>query len=443
MNDRIGEVIGLKLGDALTRPFPDLIRREVLATPLQQKARAVIGMRRAGKTSFLYQCLADRLAAGVERERLIYFNFEDERLAGMEASDLGLLTEEYYRKFPAFRGNCLVTWCLDEIQVISGWEAWVRRLLDSESVEIFLSGSSARMLSREVATSMRGRALESIITPYSFREFVRARGREVPEESVLLSSAERSSLRSCFDDYLHTGGFPEACKLTSPRDRVNLLQGYVDSVLFRDIAERHQITNLPVLRAFVRQLLRSAGCLFSVSKIYQDFKSRGMSVSKESLLEYLSHLEDAFLVFALPVATESERRRQVNPRKLYLADHSLAAAFAPATKLDRGHLLENIVACELARHYRDLCYVRTKTGLEVDFLATDDDGQQLLIQVATSVRDPNTLERETRALLAAAKAYPDAQSLLLAEDDATEITTPQPIKYISIWRWLLIRRSEA
>ena len=161
MQDQLQEVIRQKLGDAVTAPFPLLTRRDAVAPRLEGKARAVIGMRRAGKTTFLYQYLADRHAEGIARDRLVYFNFEDERLGALEADQLGAILEEYYRHFPRYRGAVRVTWCLDEIQVIPGWERFVRRMIDSENVDVLLSGSSARMLSREVATAMRGRALET------------------------------------------------------------------------------------------------------------------------------------------------------------------------------------------------------------------------------------------------------------------------------------------
>ena len=149
--------------------FPQLTRREADDSLIPGKARAVIGMRRAGKTSFLYQCLADRLASGTAREKLVYFNFEDERLSGIDVTDLGAVLDAYYRMHPSFRQQETITWCFDEIQVVAGWESFIRRVLDSEKVEVFLSGSSARMLSREVATSMRGRALETVMSPFSFR----------------------------------------------------------------------------------------------------------------------------------------------------------------------------------------------------------------------------------------------------------------------------------
>lgn len=438
MEDHLRETIRQKLGDAVSTAFPVLTRRDALSPPLEGKARAVIGMRRAGKTSFLYQCLADRLAEGIQRERLVYFNFEDERLGALAAEDLSVVLEEYYRAFPSFRRAERVTWCLDEIQVVPGWERFVRRVLDEEKVELFLSGSSARMLSREVATSMRGRALETVITPYNLREFARNQGAEWKLDRRLVGAAETSAWLARFDDYVMIGGFPEASRMTSERERVTLLQGYVDSVLFRDIVERHGIGNVAALRAFVRQLLRQAATLFSVSKVYADFRSRGIGVSKETLLTLLAHLEDAFLVFTLPVASRSERRRQVNPRKLYLVDHGLAQAFSPASGLDRGRLVENLVACELARQSRDLAYVKTTDGHEVDFLATAYDGSQRLIQVASDISQPMAFTRELRALAGAAAEFPQAERILLAETDPPRnASMPEGVRLVPVWRWLL------
>jgi uncharacterized protein len=441
MNDHVRDAIREKLGDAVSRPFPDFIPREADTSSLPGKARAVIGMRRAGKTTFLQQCLALRHQEGIPRERLVYFNFEDERLDGLQAADLGMLLDEFYRSFPSLRQKERVTWCLDEIQIFPGWEKFVRRMMDSENVEIFLSGSSARMLSREVATTMRGRALETVITPFSFREFARARGLTVPDAERLLGSAQQSDWLACFDQYLECGGFPEASQDHMKPHRVALLQGYVDTVIFRDVAERHGIANLPALRAFVRQLLRQPAGLLSVTKTHADFRSRGISISKETLLALLGHLEDAFLVFTVPIASRSERRQQVNPRKLYIADHSLSAAFNPAIGQDRGHHLENLVACELARLGMSLAYVKTPQGHEVDFLATAPDGTTQLIQVAADLANTATFEREIRALLDAAEEFPQAQKILISEGPPPRrADIPDEVKLLPAWRWLLHHR---
>ncbi len=410
-------------------------------------------MRRAGKTCYLFQCLRDAQTAGVPKERLVYFNLEDERLATLSADDLGVIIESYYQRFPELRRQHEVHFCFDEIQLVPGWERFIRRLLDSEKVRIYLSGSSAKMLSREVATSMRGRAMETTITPFSFREFLAARAIPPPPLKLTPGARARSLFQKNLNDYIATGGFPEAVAAasagtnadslrTQDRDRVRLLQGYVDAVLFRDVAERHAVGNLVALRAFVRQLLRSPAGLLSISKISNDFTSRGVPASKETLFTFLDYLQDAFLVFTFPVHARSERRRQVNPRKLYLADHALAAAFAPAADLDRGHLLENIVACELQRHSRDLAYVRTRGGNEVDFLATGFDGVERLVQVAANVSDPATLARELEALEDARTEHPHAERWLLCESlPPSDASLPPDVHVAPLWHWLGLPRT--
>jgi predicted AAA+ superfamily ATPase len=251
---------------------------------------------------------------------------------------------------------------------------------------------------------------------------------------------EQSLLRARFDEYLRVGGFPEAGQLEKDRDRVSLLQSYVDSVLFRDVAERYGVSNLVALRALARQLLCNPACSLSISKLYADFHSRAVAVSKESLLALMDHLIDAFLVFTLPIATRSERRRQVNPRKLYLADHSLATAFSPAAGLNRGHLLENVVACELMRRSRDLAYVRTAAGHEVDFLSTDFAGNELLIQVVSEVVSPQTVQREIRALIEAKEEFPAAEMVLLVETVSPNAPPlPKGVRVYPVWQWLLTR----
>ncbi|MGD0885429.1 MAG: AAA family ATPase [Thermodesulfovibrionales bacterium] len=193
------DLIRQKIIDSLAAPVPSFTRRDVRLPRVKGKAVAVIGMRRTGKTTFLWQILADRLAQGTGRDGLLYFSFEDERLADMTAADLHLVIEEYYRLYPEWRDQRKTVFFLDEIQVVHGWETFARRLLDTERAELFLSGSSARLLSREVATSMRGRAMEALVHPFSFREYLRHFGRE-PERSLeRLTKAARSRIDGTAD----------------------------------------------------------------------------------------------------------------------------------------------------------------------------------------------------------------------------------------------------
>ena len=436
MENQFREVMRQKIVDAQAMPLPRLTRRDVWVPDIPGKACAVIGMRRAGKTSLLWQILGDRNARGCAREGLMYFSFEDERLAGMQPQDLSLLVEEYYRLYPSWRDQQRATFFLDEIQVVPGWELFARRLLDSEKIDLFLSGSSARLLSREVATSMRGRAMEAVVFPFSFREYLRHAGREPKKAGEHLTKAERSQLDKDLLEYLAQGGFPEAQGLDI-RHRVELLSGYVDVVLLRDVVERHAVSQPVVLRWMVRQLLGNAAGSFSVNKFHADLKSQGVAVGKETLHSYLAHLEDAFLLRSVSIATDSERRRQVNPRKVYPIDTGLIPVFDRSGRANLGHALETAVLLELQRRGAELAYVRTAGGFEVDFLTRYPDGHEALIQVCASLDDPSTLAREIRTLQEAAGEHPHAERLLITIDKPASLAVPSGLRVIAAHEWFL------
>jgi len=433
-------VLGEKLGESLTETIPSSTPRVVYGTvSLPGKATAVIGMRRAGKTTFLHQLRRERLERGVGRERLPYLNFEDERLVGLRADQLHLVLEEYYRLHPALRGREQVTWCFDEIQVVPGWERFVRRILDSESVEVFLSGSSAALLSRELATAMRGRAWEVVIHPFSFEEYLRHHGHPVPEPSGPLGTRRRSALERAFLDYLAAGGFPEGQGL-DVATRGQLLQDYVDVALLRDVVERHSVTQVAGLRWLVRHLLGNAAGLFSVEKFYAALKSQGFSISKDTVHQLLGHLEDCFLVRTVWVESESERRRMVHPRKAYPVDPGLIPVFDPSGRPNVGNALETVVLIELERRRARVSYVRTSEGREVDFLVRSPGGAAELIQVCADSTSAAVAERELRALDEAGRLFPHAgKRLLTLTLDGAPREVPSGVAVQPAYEWLLTR----
>jgi predicted AAA+ superfamily ATPase len=436
--DQFIQVIRDKLIACVETPPSALTRRDVAFPKLKGKALTVIGMRRAGKTTYLHQIRRDLLDAGRNPERLVYFNFEDERLAGIEAKQLHLISEAHARLFPS-QADSPVALFLDEIQQVPGWEVFVRRMLDTPGYEIYLSGSSAKLLSREIATSMRGRAWEVTIYPFSFREFLRFHGLESSTQPDRLTALQAAEVDHHFADYLATGGFPEAQELQAA-DRRRLLQGYVDVLLLRDVIERHNVDNPTALRWMVRRLLGNSAGLFSITKFAADLKSQGIAVGRETLYELLDHLVDAFLLYAVPVATDSEKRRQVNPRKVYPADTGLIPVFDRSGKANIGHALETAVFMELQRRGAEVGYVRTKDGFEVDFLARNADGTEDLIQVCADPDDPETLAREVRALESAAAAHPQARQWLLTLESRVPFPdVPEPIRILPAWQWVLER----
>ncbi len=437
MEGDIRNTLRAKLADALVAEIPKLTRREIRLPKVPGKACAVIGMRRSGKSCFLWQTFADLLAAGAPRESLIFLNFEDDRLAGIEVSDLSFLLEEYFKLHPQFRDKAKVTLFLDEIQTVPRWETFVRRILDTEKIRLFISGSSASMLSREVHTSMRGRAMEVTVFPFSFREALLHQDL-LPEKAwQQLPKARRSNLEKAFRTYLAEGGFPDAQGLEAA-DRRPLLQGYVDVAVLRDVIERHGVSNPVALRWLQRHLLGSPCAPFSIQKFYDTLKSQGLASSKDSLHAFLGYFEDAFLIRTTSLFTASERQRMVNPRKAYPIDHGLIPIYERVGKANTGHALEAAVFVELLRCGNEVAYFRTPQGKEIDFHAIDAAGNTLLLQVCANASAPETLERELRALVEAHSVCPEAELLLLVLDPLPPGThIPSPIKVVLAIEWFI------
>ncbi len=430
-------VLNEKLNIAVL-PVPQLLatHRDAVLPAVPGKAHAVIGMRRAGKTTFLRQLQAE-WRNSISPERVVYLSFDDDRLADLPKEQLGLLLEEYYRRYPELRGRETVRWLLDEIQLVNGWERFVRRVLDTERVEVVVSGSSAKMLSREVHTSLRGRGMETVIRPFSFREFMRHRGTEPARHVYEFTAVDRSLIEKEFREYLAVGGFPEAQGLSGEL-RVDLLQGYVDTVLFRDIVERYGITQIAALRWLTRQCLRNPAGSLSVHRLYLDLKAQGLGVAKDALHAMMGHLQDAFLISTVMLATDSERRRNSNPRKVYPVDTGLIGAFDLSGRTNTGHAIETLVVHELQRRKADIGYVRTTKGYEVDFYARFPDGKEELIQVCADTGSAETIEREMRALKDASADFPRAQQRFLTLTlDQLSAMNVKGIVSQTVYEWLL------
>jgi predicted AAA+ superfamily ATPase len=422
------------------RQLPEVTPRRLELPSLPGKVDAIVGMRRAGKTYFVFQKIRELLDSGIGRDRVLYLNFEDERLLPLETDHLQLVPEAFYRRYPASRGQ-RCWFFFDEIQNVPGWERFVRRLLDAEQVSLVVTGSSARLLGREIATSLRGRSLTSELLPFSFEEALRHAGVEVPERWPP-PAGQRSLLENRFLRYLRVGGFPEVQGLGEEL-RIRILQDYVDVVLFRDVAERHGVENLTALRYLQRSLLARPAGRFTIHRLYNDLKSQGVRVAKDSLYDFLGHFEDAFLLFTTSVASRSVRARQTQPRKCYPVDPALAAATSLRAGEDTGHLLENAVYLELRRRGWETSYVTTRSGYEVDFLARDLLGRRELVQVCAGASDPETRGRELRALAEAVEETDVERAVLvtLTEDDTAEVGSHR-FRLVPAWRWMLEPTSE-
>lgn len=377
----------------------DFVERDLQFPQAPNKIKVAIGMRRTGKTYFLYQQILKLLGDGINKSAILYINFEDDRLLPLDEQKLAKLVDAFYSFYPENHDRrCFLFF--DEIQNVSDWPIVIRRLHDTKNAEIFLTGSSAKLLSKEIATSLRGRSLAIEIWPYSFAEFIRAK--KISIDRTLYDKKTLDTLKQAFQHYLFEGGFPEIISFT-PDIKHKTLQEYLDVVIYRDIIERHNIKNPALIKTMILAMIHNAGKSFAVNKFYNDLKTRGYQVGKDILYEYEEHIEDAYLAFPIQVYSKSIRKMQTNPKKIYAIDPGLIRALTLDYENDLGRLFENIIFLDLKRLSCAVNYYLTSERYEIDFLAQTTRGYKKFFQVAWDLEDPKTMEREERALQAGIK----------------------------------------
>jgi hypothetical protein len=429
-NDAVEQVVA----DALAAAVPAATERRVRLPRLPGKVDAVIGMRRSGKTWLLHREMAALLDAGTPRERVVFVSFEDERLLPMEAAELGRIPAALHRLRPDTASGP-INWFFDEVHNVAGWERFVRRLVDAGHA-VAVTGSSAKLLGREIATSLRGRGLASELLPFAFDEALVHQGIEVPAR-LPGPAAQRALLSNRLRAWLDAGGFPEVQRLGADL-RVRLLQEYVDVALFRDVVERHGVTHTAALRWLVRRLVANPGCLFSVHRAHADLRSQGLGMAKDALYALVEHVEDAYLALLVPRLDDLARARSVHPRKVYLVDHGLAAAFS--YRSDVGHRLENAVHAELRRRKYTIAYAVTPDGREVDFVA-ERGGERHVVQVCSDAADKETRQRELGATDAAMEWLGlDEAEIVTLDEEGSQRTGHGRVRLVPAWRWMLERR---
>ena len=411
----------------------DVRPRNVDYLEKRNSATVVMGMRRTGKTYVTYQRMRALVDAGVPLERIVHVNFDDDRLKGVRLEHLRLIGDIHAEMYPdAAKERCW--YFLDELQDVKGWELYARRLLDSHLVQLCLTGSSSKMLSGEIATQMRGRSIDVEVFPLSFVEFMRFNSlvKSIPEKPY--SSRAAGILRHAMLRYLEEGGFPDV-QGDDFRVRVKTLQGYVDAVLYRDIIERHKVPSVQSLRYTLEYIKHNFAHKISTRAISGVLKGLGLADSREYISDYLDWLEQAYLVYRVPIRTDSLAVRRMNPDKFYLVDTGLARAVTPKSDASRGWLLENLVFLALRRGFNKIEYYNTKKGDEVDFLVTDQaTKKRRLVQVSWELSSPETVQRELTALK-------DARDEIKV-DDCTVVTWDEErdedgIRIVPAWKWCI------
>lgn len=415
--------------DFQKRRYPDIVQRDIhypLDIPLD-RAVVLSGPRRSGKTYLMYLGIKELLARKENKNSILYVNFEDSRLVGAASQDLNTLLEVFFEIYPDRNKK---TWVfLDEIQVIPNWERFVRTLVDMENVNVFVTGSSSRLMSKEIATSMRGRSLTYNVYPFSFAEVLKAGKLEYDE---YLSSAQMGEIIQKLEDYVRYGGFPETVRYREEWDRI--LSEIVDVTIFRDIVERYDVKNIKMLKLFLNAIFNSKE--FSIHKFYNFLKSQGHKVSKNTLYTYFGYFEDSFIVFPLKRFSYSYKNIESSISKIYLVDNGLLSLQGIQ---DYGRLIENIVFIELKRRSKgDLFYYKSTSGREIDFIIKEGKKVSELIQVCYTLDNFVTKEREIKALLQGSEELKCDNLLIITWDyEAVEIVSGKNVRYVSLCKWLL------
>jgi predicted AAA+ superfamily ATPase len=370
------------------------VLRHLKIEPVPGKASVCIGVRRSGKSTCLFQIIQRLMDRRVSRQNILYVNFFDDRLHELQHGGIGIVSEAYYALYPEKKNSEMVYCFFDEIQVVAGWEPFVDRMMRTELCEVYITGSSARMLSKEIATQMRGRALSWELFPFSFTEFLDSRNINIRKP---FSTKSRLLAQKCFEEYWESGGFPEVIGLTRFL-RTKIHQEYYGAILFRDLVERHDVSHPQAVSDLAHWLIDTVASLYTVNSLTGYLKSRGHKVPKSSVSEYLEWFEDAYFLFTVRLFDASLSRSNANAKKIYCIDHALVRSVSSGILVNSGHLLENLVFTALRSIYPTIYYYRTKSGKEVDFIVQLPDRTWLLVQVCESMVDAQTRKRELNAL---------------------------------------------
>ncbi|MBN1901248.1 ATP-binding protein [Candidatus Sumerlaeota bacterium] len=433
------------------------VPRRLHVEPVQGKATVCVGVRRCGKSTYMFQIIQKILNRGVPRQNILYLNFFDDRLHYLQKDNLGMITEAYYSIYPKKKNTEKIYCFFDEIQNITGWEPFIDRMMRTEKCEIFLTGSSSRMLSKEIATQMRGRAMSWELFPFSFREFLDCKGIDIKGH---LSTKKRLLVQNAFEEYWNVGGFPEVGAFVPVVDgslsvnesglrigmpgampknlRIKTHQEYFHSILFRDIIERYDISHPRGLSDLAHWLVDSAASLYSINRLTGYLKSLSHNTPKSSVSDYIQWFEDAYFLFTVRLFDPSLSRSNANPKKIYCVDHAMVTSVSSGILVNSGHLLENLVFMALRRIHPAIYYYKTKTGREVDFIVSRRGAPVRLIQVCESIMESQTKKRETAALNEAMAELELKTGTIVTRNETERISVKAGmIEVVPAWKFLI------
>ncbi|MFH0861134.1 MAG: ATP-binding protein [Candidatus Altiarchaeota archaeon] len=412
--------------------LPKLMPREVSVNLTVDFIVTITGPRRAGKTYLCFQMMNRLISDGVPKENILYVNFEDEKLLGAEAKDMEFLMDSFYELSNVDKEQSIYLF-FDEIQNVKDWDMWVRRIYDTQkNVKLILTGSSSKMLSREISTKLRGRVLNYEVFPLSFREYLS--WKNVPYDLRTLSeSRDRHEVKKQYDEFLAGGGYPAVVFSQMPKELI--LQSYYEAMIFKDIVERHSIKEIKKLRLLANLLFELTSRELSYSKLANRMKSLGLSTSKNTIIEYVSHFEDAYLFFQNLKYDYSITKQLGSIKKLYCIDNGLLNAVSFKFAEDTGRLMENLVYVELRRRGKRVYYHKNRA--ECDFLVQEKNRVVSAIQVTHKLDEENE-RREINGLMEAMETHKlEAGVIITSSQEEEKRIDGREITITPVWKWLL------
>lgn len=428
------EIIKILILDFIETPLETGVSRRIHIEPIAGKATVCVGVRRCGKSTYMFQVMQSLVDRGVSRENILYLNFFDDRLHDLQHEGLGLVIEAYYSLYPEKKNTEKVYYFFDEIQMVSGWEPFVDRLQRTENCEIYITGSSANFLSKEIATQMRGRALSWEMFTFSFKEYLDYKRINI---TPALSTKKRYLVRKAFEDYWQTGGFPEVAGLNQNL-RIKIHQEYFQAILFRDLVERHDISHPKAVMDLAYKLIDTTASLYSINSLTGYLQSLNHKAPKSAVSNYVDWFEDAYFLFTVRVFDASLTRSKAAPKKIYCIDHAFVNSISSGILVNSGHLLENLVFMALRRNSPLVYYYKTKGGREVDFIVQTQDRTRILIQVCESIANEQTRKREVLALSEAMSELGLNSSIIVTRNEEKQLKIEdKTINVMPIWRFLI------
>lgn len=380
--------------------------------------KVVIGPRRAGKSVFSLMLL--------QKQDFAYFNFDDESLGNRVKLD------ELMKELKAAYGDTKYI-LFDEIQNLPKWELFVNRL-HREGYNLVLTGSNAKLLSKELSTHLTGRHMPIEILPFDFKEFLQAKNYQLDKNKLVLPE-EKGGLLHLLESYLQNGSYPELA--VSNLDSKGYLSALFDSLLFKDVVKRHRVRFPEQIDKLGVYLINNVASQYSIRKLVNilDFKS-GVTLEK-----YLNYLTEAYIIFFLNRYSPKAQERIRSPRKTYVVDNGFVGAKAVQHSPDIGKLMENLVFTELikkgSKPNQELFYYKTKNQKEVDFVIKEGLGVKQLIQTSYDMSDKKTAQREIKALVEASNELKCNNLIIISwEQEETANVVGKTIKFIPLWQWL-------